>query len=264
MLEKKMSLGALKAKKGKEKIVAITAYDALMAHIFDGEVDVILVGDSLNMSFGGQNDTLSLSMDEMLYHTKAVCRGVTRSFLITDMPFGSYTTTKEALKNARRFYKNTTTDSLKLEVGMDKLPLIKALCDEGFAVMAHIGLKPQFMRFDGGFKVKGKDKAQSQQLIETALAMQEAGVFGILVEGVSKECGNAITKALSVPTIGIGAGVDCDGQILVWSDAFGFFDEFKPKFVRRYCDGKSILKDAVRACAKDVKSQTFPSEQESY
>ena len=264
MLEKKMNLNELKAKKGVEKITAITAYDALMAHIFDGEVDVILVGDSLNMSFGGQNDTLTLKTKEMIYHTKAVCRGVKHSFVIADMPFGSYITIKEALKNARRFYKHTSADALKLEVGMDKLPLIKALCDEGFAIMAHIGLKPQFMRFDGGFKVKGKESAQQRELIETALAMQEAGAFGILIEGVSKECGSAITKAVQVPTIGIGAGVECDGQILVWSDAFGFFDTFKPKFVRRYCNGKTMLKEAIRNYANDVKTCAFPSSQESY
>lgn len=264
MLDEKLSLTALKAKKGVEKITAITAYDALMASIFDGEVDVILVGDSLNMSFGGQSDTLSLSMQEMIYHTKAVCRGIKHSFAIADMPFGSYTTAKVALKNALRFYKHTSTDAIKLEVSMEKLPIIKALCDEGFAVMAHIGLKPQFMRFDGGFKVKGKDSAQSTELVETALAMQEVGAFGILIEGVSKPCGSAITEALKIPTIGIGAGVECDGQILVWSDAFGFFDNFRPKFVRRYCDGKAMLKTAIKAYANDVKSLAFPSDGESY
>ncbi|RDU59360.1 3-methyl-2-oxobutanoate hydroxymethyltransferase [Helicobacter marmotae] len=264
MLDKKMTLGQLRAKKGVEKITAITAYDALMAHIFDGEVDILLVGDSLNMSFGGNNDTLNLTTEEMIYHTKAVCRAVKHSFLIADMPFGSYITTKEALKNARKFYKHTRADAIKLEVGIEKYALIKALCDEGFAVMAHIGLKPQFMRFDGGFKIKGKQEAQCNELIECALAMQEAGAFGILIEGVTKQTGHAITQAIKIPTIGIGAGVDCDGQILVWSDAFGFFDTFQPKFVRRYCDGKSMLKEAIRAYAKDVKSCAFPSDRESY
>ncbi len=264
MLDKKMSIATLKAKKGIEKITAITAYDALMARIFDGEVDVILVGDSLKMSFGGENETLGASMQEMIYHTKAVCKGAKHSFIIADMPFGSYATPNMALKNALRFYKNTAADALKLEVGIDKLPVVKALCEEGIAVMAHIGLKPQFMRFDGGFKIKGKDEVESQELIEAAVAFQEAGVFGILIEGVKSESGARITQALEIPTIGIGAGVECDGQILVWSDAFGFFDEFKPKFVRRYCDGKAILKDAIRAYAKDVKSQAFPQAQESY
>ncbi len=201
MLEKKMTITELRAKKGVEKITAITAYDALMANIFDSEVDVILVGDSLKMSFGGESETTgasmqemlyhtkavcrgvkhsfvladmpfgsyatqklalknalrfykNTSMQEMLYHTKAVCRGVKHSFVLADMPFGSYATQKLALKNALRFYKNTTADAIKLEVDIQKLPIVKALCEEGIAVVAHIGLKPQFMRFDGGFKVK--------------------------------------------------------------------------------------------------------------
>lgn len=264
MTNQKINIESLKAKKGVEKITAITAYDALMAHIFDGEVDVILVGDSLNMSFGGQSDTLSLSVQEMIYHTKAVCRGAKKSFIMADMPFGSYINIKEALKNARRFYKHTQVDALKLEVDMSKLSIVKALCDEGFAIMAHIGLKPQFMRFDGGFRIKGKDERQRNMLIENALAMQEVGAFGILIEGVVSSSAKEITRALKVPTIGIGAGADCDGQILVWSDAFGFFDAFKPKFVRHYCDGKGMLKDAIRAYVKDIKSGIFPSEQESY
>lgn len=264
MNETKCHLGDLKAKKGKEKITAITAYDALMAGIFDGEVDVILVGDSLNMSFGGHNDTLSLSMQEMIYHTKAVCRAVTRSFIIADMPFGSYMSISQALKNARRFYKHSTPDALKIEVDNNKISFVKALCNEGFAIMAHIGLKPQFMRFDGGFKVKGKNSEQCNELVECALAMQEAGAFGILIEGVSKNTAAAITQAVHIPTIGIGAGVECDGQILVWSDAFGFFDTFKPKFVRRYCDGKNILKNALKAYVSDVKNGVFPNDSESY
>lgn len=264
MLEKKMTITELRAKKGKEKITSITAYDALMAKIFDGEVDVILVGDSLKMSFGGESETLGASVEEMIYHTKAVCRGVKYSFIIADMPFGSYTNKDIALKNALRFYKETATDAIKIEVGLEKQDIVRSLCDEGIAVMAHIGLKPQFMRFDGGFKVKGKDEAQVKELLQTALAMQEAGAFGILIEGVKSDVAAQITESLTIPTIGIGAGVDCDGQILVWSDAFGFFDEFKPKFVRTYCEGRTILKNAIRAYAKDVKSLQFPSENESY
>lgn len=259
-----MTIPQLKAKKGKEKITSITAYDALFASIFDGEVDMILVGDSLKMSFGGESETLHASMDEMIYHTKAVCKGVKHSFVLADMPFGSYATTDLALHNALRFYKETSADAIKLEVSIEKLPIIQALCQEGIAVIAHIGLKPQFMRFDGGFKVKGKEDKEAQELIECAQAMQEAGAFSILIEGVKSEVATKITQNLEIPTIGIGAGVECDGQILVWSDAFGFFDAFKPKFVRRYMNGKAMLKEAIRIYAQDVKKMRFPSQDESY
>ncbi len=264
MINKKITLNTLRAKKGKEKIVAITAYDALMANIFDGEVDVILVGDSLKMSFGGENETLRASLDEMIYHTKAVCKATKYSFVLGDMPFGTYATQKMALKNALRYYKECNVDALKIEVDSNKVSIVKALCAEGIAVMAHIGLKPQFMRFEGGFKVKGKNPTEEQELIESALAMQEAGAFGILCEGIKAHVAQKITQSLKIPTIGIGAGVHCDGQILVWSDAFGFFDSFQPKFVRRYCDGKSLLQNAVRSYAHDVKNAAFPNDDESY
>lgn len=264
MLDKKVTLNTLRAKKGKEKIVAITAYDALMAKIFDGEVDVILVGDSLKMSFGGENETLRANLDEMIYHTKAVCAGTKYSFVLGDMPFGTYATKKMALTNALRYYKECNVDALKIEVDFNKIDVVKALCTEGIAVMAHIGLKPQFMRFEGGFKVKGKNEVEENELIESAIAMQEAGAFGILCEGIKASVAQKITQSVQIPTIGIGAGVHCDGQILVWSDAFGFFDAFKPKFVRQYCDGKDMLKNAVRNYANDVKNAVFPSDNESY
>lgn len=264
MLDKKVTLNTLHAKKGKEKIVAITAYDALMAKIFDGEVDVILVGDSLKMSFGGENETLRANLDEMIYHTKAVCAGTKYSFVLGDMPFGTYATKKMALTNALRYYKECNVDALKIEVDSNKIDVVKALCTEGIAVMAHIGLKPQFMRFEGGFKVKGKNEVEENELIESAIAMQEAGAFGILCEGIKASVAQKITQSVQIPTIGIGAGVHCDGQILVWSDAFGFFDAFKPKFVRQYCDGKDMLKNAVRNYANDVKNAVFPSDNESY
>lgn len=264
MLDKKVTINTLRAKKGNEKIVAITAYDALMAKIFDGEVDVILVGDSLKMSFGGESETLRASLDEMIYHTKAVCRGVKKSFVLGDMPFGTYTTKKIALKNALKYYKECNVDAIKIEVDINKVDIVKALCREGIAVMAHIGLKPQFMRFEGGFKIKGKNETEERELIQSALAMQDAGAFGILCEGIKTNVAQKITQSLKIPTIGIGAGIHCDGQILVWSDAFGFFDDFKPKFVRRYCDGAGMLKDALRSYACDVKNGLFPSDTESY
>ena len=264
MPHEKITINHLKAKKGKEKIVAITAYDALMASIFDSEVDLILVGDSLKMSFGGEAETVGATMDEMLYHTKAVCRGVSKAFILADMPFGSYATRDSALKNALRFYKETGAQAVKLEVGLDKLEIVHALCQEGLAVMAHIGLRPQFSRCEGGYKIKGRGEDEAASLLESALAFQEAGAFGILCEGIKSSVAAHITSSLRIPTIGIGAGADCDGQILVWSDAFGFFDKFKPKFVRRYLEGASLLKDAIKAYAAEVRESSFPSDKESY
>ncbi|STQ85984.1 3-methyl-2-oxobutanoate hydroxymethyltransferase [Helicobacter muridarum] len=262
---KKITINDIKEKKAKsEKIVSITAYDALMSSIFDGEVDIILVGDSLKMSFGGDNETLGATMEEMLYHTKAVCNGVNISFVIADMPFGSYATKEIALKNALRFYKETRADAIKVEVGLDKIEIVKALCNEGIAVMAHIGLMPQYARFEGGFKIKGKDATQAEILIETAKQLQVAGAFGILCEGIKTDIAKRITESIDIPTIGIGAGKYCDGQILVWSDAFGFFDRFKPKFVKRYCNGKEMLQYAIREYADDIRLGRFPSEKESY
>ncbi len=260
----KTTIATLQHKKNQEKITAITAYDALFGKIFDGEVDIILVGDSLNMSFGGHKDTTSITLEEMIYHTKAVCRGVKDSFIIADMPFGTYTTKSEALKNATTFIKQTKADALKLEVKLEKLDIIKALVDEGIAVMAHIGLMPQFIKSEGGYKIKGKEKLQTDYLIESALRFQEAGAFGLLLEGIVADVAKSITQAVKIPTIGIGAGVDCDGQILVWSDAFGFFSEFQPKFVRCYCDGANLLKQALKQYVNDVKTSNFPNKDESY
>lgn len=261
----KITLNTLaKYKQDGRKIVAITAYDALMAGIFDEVVDVILVGDSLNMSFNAKADTLGLSVRDMLYHTKAVCAGVKRAFVIADMPFGSYATKQKALKNALRFYTQTRCDALKLEINEDKLHIIESLVKEGFAIMPHIGLCPQSVRGEGGYKVKGKDSLNAKNLLALAKECERVGAFGILLEGITKTLGAEISKSLTIPTIGIGAGVECDGQILVWSDAFGFFDTFKPKFVRRYLNGKELLQNALKQYASDVLEQRFPNDEESY
>ncbi|RDU69910.1 3-methyl-2-oxobutanoate hydroxymethyltransferase [Helicobacter cholecystus] len=259
-----MTITQIQAKKGKEKITAITAYDALFGKIFDGEVDLILVGDSLSHSFGGMEDTLSIGIDEMIYHTKAVCRGVKQSLVVGDMSFGSYCNEMDAIKNAIRFYKETHAGAVKLEGGINRAKTIKSIINEGVAVMGHMGLMPQFARSEGGYKIKGKNEESITKLKEDALALQEAGVFSIVLEGVKHEVAEQITQMLSIPTIGIGSGVHCDGQILVWSDAFGFFTEFKPKFVRHYFQGEKLLKNAIREYAKDVKEQKFPSLDESY
>lgn len=264
MSSKKLTLKALQNKKGVEKITAITAYDALFAGIFDGEVDVILIGDSLNMSFGGCGDTTSLKLEHIIYHAQAVCRKAKSSFLIADMPFGSYTTRDSALRNATKLIKATQVDALKLEVTRTKLHIIEALIDEGIAIMPHIGLMPQYIKAEGGYKIKGRDEAQSKELLESALAFEQAGAFGLLLEGIIAPCATTITQSVQIPTIGIGSGAACDGQILVWSDMLGLCSDISPKFVRRYLQGAELIKQAVREYASDVRKGSFPSEQESY
>lgn len=260
----KITLDSLKKKKGLEKITAITAYDALFSKIFDGEVDLILVGDSLNMSFGGESNTTNISLESMIYHTKAVMKGVKTSFVLADMPFGSYSDKKTALKNAIKFIKETNADALKIEVKLEKLDIVKALIDEGIAIMPHIGLMPQFIKAEGGYKIKGKDDLQCSYLLESAHAFSEAGAFGLLLEGIKENLATKITKQVEIPTIGIGSGNGCDGQILVWSDAFGLFSEFKPKFVREFLNGASIFKQAIKDYSNAVKSGSFPDSSESY
>ncbi|AFI06608.1 3-methyl-2-oxobutanoate hydroxymethyltransferase [Helicobacter cetorum] len=261
---KKITLNTLQAKKNQEKITAITAYDALFAKMFDTLVDVILVGDSLNMSFLAKEDTLSATMDMMLYHTKAVCAGAKIPFVIADMPFGSYKDEKTALKNAIRVYKETKADAIKLEGGKEKASLIKTLTNEGIIVVGHIGLMPQFVRLDGGYKIKGKNEEQKKKLLDDALSLEEAGIGLLVLEGITTPIAKDITQRVKIPTIGIGSGKDCDGQILVWSDMLGFFDSFKPKFVREYLNGKELVQNAIKQYADDVKNGVFPNELESY
>jgi len=248
----------------KEKLTMITAYDALFAKIFDDLVDIILVGDSLNMSFFGESDTLSATIDQMIYHTKAVCNGAKKAYIVCDMPFGSYSTKEDALKNALRIYKETKADAIKLEGGEEKADTIKLLTDNAIAVVGHIGLMPQFSRSEGGYKIKGKDESSKEKLLKDAKAIEEAGAVMLVIEGVKEEVAKMITESVSIPTIGIGAGRYTTGQVLVWSDMLGFFEEFKPKFVRRYLNGAEIVRDAVKKYTEDVKKGKFPSEEEIY
>ncbi|WP_407081420.1 3-methyl-2-oxobutanoate hydroxymethyltransferase [Helicobacter ibis] len=251
-------------KKRNEKITMITAYDALFAKIFDGEVDMILVGDSLHMSFFGESDTLGVSLDSMIYHTKAVCNGAKESLVVCDLPFGITQDESEAVKSAIRVYKETKAQAVKLEGGVEVANIVKGITNLGIAVVGHIGLKPQFVRADGGYKIKGKSDKEIEKLFLDAKALQDSGAFCIVLEGVKSEVAKEITNLLEIPTIGIGSGVDTDGQVLVWSDAFGFFNEFKPKFVREYLNGASLVKDALKKYVSDVKSKNFPNESESY
>ncbi|NLC27545.1 MAG: 3-methyl-2-oxobutanoate hydroxymethyltransferase [Campylobacteraceae bacterium] len=258
------TVSRIKKRKNEEPIVMITAYDALFANLFDSHVDIILVGDSLHMSFGGAADTLSATMEIMLYHTKAVCKGVKHALVVTDMPFASYTTPEDALFNASRVYRETMAHAIKIEGGANHAPLIKHLVDNGIAVMGHIGLLPQNVRADGGYKVKGKTKEEEASLVRDAKALQDAGVFCIVIEGVVSEVASRVAKSVNIPLVGIGAGNEVDGQVLVWSDAFGFFKEFKPKFVKQYLKGASLVEEAVKDYANDVKTRAFPDASTSY
>ena len=250
--------------KGKEKAVMITAYDALFAPLFDPYVDMILVGDSLNMSFAGRSDTISATLDQMIYHTQAVCRGVESSFVLFDMPFGTYPDRDTALRNATRVYQETGADAIKLEGGREKVDIIRHLSDNAIAVFGHIGLKPQSARSEGGYAIKGKTEREKEEIIDNALALEEAGAVAMIVEGVKPDVAEAVTSQLSIPTIGIGAGAACNGQVLVWSDMLGLFEEFTPKFVKQYLDGSRLVREAVQNYAAEVRSGTFPDKEHSY
>ncbi len=255
---------SIKSAKGKTPLTVITAYDSLFASIFNNKTDMILVGDSLNMSFNNKPDTLSATLDIMIYHTNAVCKGAPDTFVICDMPFGTYTDEKMALKNASRVYQETTAHAVKIEGGIQRAHIIKALTSNSIAVVGHIGLMPQYVRSEGGYKIRGKSEEDTLALIEDAKAVEKAGAFLLVIEGVKVEAAKKITESVNIPTIGIGCGNVTDGQVLVWSDMLGFFQEFQPKFVKKYLDGADIVKNAVDKYVKDVQSREFPAEEHTY
>ena len=263
-MTKKMTISSIKKTKGVRPLVMITAYDALFAKLLEPSSDMILVGDSLNMSFAGKSDTLSTTMEQMLYHTNAVCNGAKNSFVVCDMPFGTYTNKDDALKNAIRVFQETSADSVKIEGGEDKADIVKHLTSNGIAVCGHIGLLPQAVRSEGGYKVKGKTEKEQLQLIDDARAIEEAGAFCMVIEGVKADAAFEVAKSVDIPVIGIGAGVDVDGQVLVFSDMLGLFEDFTPKFVKKYLDGASLVKDAVSSYANEVQAKEFPSEIYTY
>lgn len=260
----RMNITKIKNSKNNKKLTVITAYDALFAKLFEDTADMILVGDSLNMSFAGKSDTLSATLDQMIYHTNAVCAGAKTAFVITDMPFGTYINKDQALQNAVKVYQETNAAAIKIEGGEDRADIIKHLTSNSIAVMGHIGLMPQYVRSEGGYKVRGKTKEDEEQLIRDAIAVEKAGAFSIVVEGVMSSVAKKITEAVNIPIIGIGAGNVTDGQVLVWSDMLGFFEEFKPKFVRHYMQGASLVKEAVNQYRNDVQDSSFPSTKEEY
>ncbi len=256
----------LQKKREKKKITALTAYDYPFAKILDeAGIDVILVGDSLGNVILGYENTLPVTMDQMIHHAKAVGKAVKNALLIGDMPFISYQASQSrCMENAGRFIKEAGVKAVKIEGGKGVTEKIEALIDVGIPVMGHGGLTPQSIHKFGGYKVQGKDKASAEQILKDAEAIEKAGVFSIVLEGIPYTLAKKITEALSIPTIGIGAGPFCDGQVLVTHDLLGMSGEFKPKFVRRYAGiGDDILK-AVTEYKDDVQQGNFPSIEESY
>ena len=263
-MNKKLTISSIQKTKGVRPLVMITAYDALFAKLLEPSSDMILVGDSLNMSFAGKQDTISATLEQMIYHTNAVCMGAKNSFVICDMPFGTYTNKEEALQNAIKVFQETTADSIKIEGGEDKAEIVKYLTSNAIAVCGHIGLLPQSVRSEGGYKVKGKTNDEQVQLLEDAKAIEKAGAFCLVLEGVKADVAAVIAQSVSIPVIGIGAGAAVDGQVLVFSDMLGLFEEFTPKFVKKYMDGATLVKDALKQYSDEVQSKEFPQEIHTY
>ena len=252
------------ARKGKTPIVCLTAYTAPMAELLDEHCDVLLVGDSVGMVVHGLPNTVGVTLEMMILHGQAVMRGSKSGLVVVDMPFGSYEGSAEAAyANAARIMKETGAQAVKVEAGPAVVGNIEYLVARGIPVMGHVGLRPQAVLVDGGFKAKGKGLDERLQILEDARATEEAGAFAIVVEGVAEGLAREITAALQVPTIGIGASAGCDGQILVTDDMLGLFD-WTPKFVRRYADLRGVISSAVGRYADDVRAREFPGPAEIY
>jgi 3-methyl-2-oxobutanoate hydroxymethyltransferase len=249
-----------------DRIVMITAYDAPSARIADAAgVDLILVGDSAAMVVLGHDSTVPATMDEMLMLTRAVTRGARRPLVVADLPFGSYqVSTEQAIETAIRFVKEAQADAVKLEGAGPMLARVRALVDAGIPVMGHIGLTPQTATMLGGFKAQGRTAAKAVQLYADARALQAAGCFALVLEAVPAPVAARITAALDIPTIGIGAGVDCDGQVLVWHDLLGLYEGRAPRFVKQYADLAPTITAALERYASEVRSASFPQEQHTY
>jgi 3-methyl-2-oxobutanoate hydroxymethyltransferase len=256
----------LDRKQRRQPITALTAYDYPTARLVDqAGIDVVLVGDSLAMAVLGHPDTLAVTMDEMLHHTRAVRRGVQNAMLLGDMPYGSYhTSTEDALRNAMRFMKEAGAEAVKLEGGASRAGLIRSLTDAEVPVVGHIGLTPQSIHRMGGYHVQGRSEATARQLCDDALAIQDAGCIAVVLEGVPRELAAHITSILAIPTIGIGAGPDCDGQILVFHDLFDLTFAPKTKFVRRFADASSLIRHGLEDFRRAVTDRAFPDDTESY
>ncbi len=252
------------ARKGGDPIVCLTAYDMPTAKILDDHCDLILVGDSVGMVVHGLSSTVGVTLDMMILHGRAVMRGCEKALVVVDLPFGSYEDSPEtAFKSAARVMMETGCQAIKIESGSYAAETISYLVERGIPVMSHVGLRPQSMNVLGGFKARGRTKKVADEIIANAVAASDAGSFAIVVEGVSEDLANLVTKAVSIPTIGIGASNSCDGQILVTPDMLGLF-EWTPKFVKKYGNLKGMIDEAAQKYAQDVKTRKFPSQEFTY
>lgn len=254
------------AKEKGEKLTMLTAYDYSTAKLIDeAGINSILVGDSLGNVILGYEDTISVTMEDMIHHGAAVARGAKNALVVVDMPFMSYqTSVYDAVVNAGRLMKEARAGAVKLEGGKEVCPQIQGIVQAGIPVMAHLGLTPQSIHAFGGFKVQGKTKAAAQKLLEDARAVQEAGAFAVVLECVPAKLADMVTKELEVPTIGIGAGNVCDGQVLVYQDMLGMFSDFTPKFVKKFANVGEVMKEAFLFYKKEVAEGSFPAKEHEY
>ncbi|MFN3836397.1 MAG: 3-methyl-2-oxobutanoate hydroxymethyltransferase [Brevundimonas sp.] len=261
---KRISVPDIAGRKGGEPIVCLTAYDAPMAALLDPHCDVLLVGDSLGMAVHGLPNTVGVTLEMMILHGQAVMRGARRALVVVDMPFGSYEGGKDvAYDNCVRVMKETGAQAVKLETSIELAEIVAFLVKRGIPVMGHVGLRPQAILAEGGFKAKGRTDYERERVMAEAKATAEAGAFCIVIEGVAESLAREITETIDVPTIGIGASAACDGQVLVVNDMLGMFD-WAPKFVRKYADLRTEIDRAAAAFAADVKTRRFPAEVETY
>jgi 3-methyl-2-oxobutanoate hydroxymethyltransferase len=263
---KSVSVRDIAAKKGSERIVMLTAYDAPSARLLDeAGVDILLIGDSVEMTVYGEPSTLTAQMDVMVRHSRAVARASRHALVVGDMPFLSYqTSSAEAVRNAGRFLAEGGVSAVKVEGGRRVLASVEAILAADIPVMGHVGMTPQSYRKFGGFKVQGRSRDSAEEIFEDAVALEKAGCFSIVLECVPDSLASRITGELSVPTIGIGAGPHCDGQVLVFHDLLGLSGDFRPKFVRRYAELGTEIREAARRFSEDVRSGDFPSSEETF
>jgi 3-methyl-2-oxobutanoate hydroxymethyltransferase len=260
------TLRLLEMKKAGVKISCLTAYDYTIAKILDNSgIDLILVGDSLGNVVQGNDTTISVTVDETIYHTKAVVKACERALVVADMPFMSYQVTgDEAFRNAGRMMKETGCTAVKLEGGASVAPAVKRMTESGIPVMGHLGLTPQSINQFGSYRARGTNPDEAKKIKDDAKVLEEAGAFAIVLEKIPASLGKEITEMLSIPTIGIGAGAECDGQILVYTDMLGLTIDFNPRFVRRYSNLQETINSSIGDYISDVKASSFPSDEESY
>ena len=264
---RKMTVPEVRGMKEKgEKIVCLTAYDYCLARILDESgIDLLLVGDSLGLVVQGHDSTLPVTVDDIIYHTRAVIRGRRRALVVSDMPFMTFQLgVDEAKRNAGRLVQQGGAESVKLEGGVTQAATIEALVKMGVPVMGHVGLTPQSVHQFGGYRIQGRGEADARAILDDAMAVEQAGAFAVVLEGMPVQLAREITQRLSIPTIGIGAGMHCDGQILVAHDMLGLFDDFTPKFVKRYADLKETIGGAVQSYMEEVRTAAFPAEEHTF